>query len=217
MHSFSEENYLKTIYHLSSESNLAVSTNALSDKMQTRPSSVTEMVKKLAEKSLVQYTPYQGVVLTDAGEKTALEIIRRHRLWEVFLVDTLNFTWDEVHDLAEELEHIPSTELTNRLDAFLKFPKSDPHGDPIPDKHGMFTKAQLFPLSRLKRGDKGVITGVGEHSSAFLKHLKKIDMTLGTHITVVNVAEYDGSMDLLNGDQPITISRDIAKNILMNQ
>lgn len=217
MHSFSEENYLKTIYHLSAESESAVSTNALSDKIQTRPSSVTEMVKKLAEKLLVQYTPYQGVVLTESGNKAALEIIRRHRLWEVFLVDTLNFSWDEVHDLAEELEHIPSTELTNRLDAFLKFPKTDPHGDPIPDKYGKFTKTQLFPLSRLKTGDTGVITGVGEHSSAFLKHLKKIDLTLGAHITVINIAEYDGSMDLLNGKHPITISRDIAKNILMNQ
>lgn len=217
MHSFSEENYLKTIYHLSAQTEIAVSTNALADKMQTRPSSVTDMIKKLAEKALISYTPYQGVSLTDSGMKAALSVIRRHRLWEVFLVDTLNFTWDEVHVLAEELEHIPSVELTNRLDAFLKFPKSDPHGDPIPDRNGKFTESQLFPLTRLAAGDRGIITGVGEHSSPFLKHLKKIGLTLGQEITVVNVAEYDGSMDLLMGKEPLSISRDIAKNILMNR
>ncbi|RZK18012.1 MAG: metal-dependent transcriptional regulator, partial [Pedobacter sp.] len=151
MQSFTEENYLKIIYHLSETSN-SVQTNAIAEQMQTKPASVTDMIKKLADKGFVDYVKYQGVTLTDKGKNAAIDIVRKHRLWEVFLVDKLNFKWDEVHDVAEELEHIKSETLIGRLDEFLGFPKSDPHGDPIPDKNGRFAKTQFTKLIELKIG-----------------------------------------------------------------
>ncbi|RZL20212.1 MAG: metal-dependent transcriptional regulator, partial [Pedobacter sp.] len=181
MQSYTEENYLKTIYHLSVVNN-PVQTNAIAEKMQTKAASVTDMLKKLAEKELVDYVKYQGVSLTEGGKATAINIIRKHRLWEVFLVDKLGFKWDQVHEVAEELEHIKSTLLTERLDEFLDFPKVDPHGDPIPDKYGNFADLSFVKLSKLNTGDKGTITGVSEHSSAFLKHLEKLGLTLGKKI-----------------------------------
>lgn len=217
MHSYSEENYLKAIYHLTGNPEILVSTTALAEKMDTRPSSATEMIKRLAEKNLVSYTPYQGVELTETGQRAALDVIRRHRLWEVFLVKVLNFSWDEVHDLAEELEHIPSVELTNRLDAFLNYPKSDPHGDPIPDKDGKLNKVHIPPVSTLKAGESGIIVGVGEHSTAFLKHLEKIGLTLGTEIAILDVAEYDGSIVLRANGCKLQVSREIAKKILISR
>jgi len=133
MFSLSEENYLKAILHLQKTSKSGVNTNALAEEMQTKASSVTDMVKKLSEKDLVIYKKYQGVYLSESGRKTALQIVRKHRLWEVFLVDKLSFSWDEVHEVAEQLEHIKSDKLIIELDKFLKYPKRDPHGDPIPD------------------------------------------------------------------------------------
>ena len=164
MQSYTEENYLKVIYHLSEISH-PVQTNAIADRIQTKAASVTDMIKKLSEKELVHYVKYQGVTLTEKGKLTAINIVRKHRLWEVFLVDKLNFKWDEVHEVAEELEHIQSNLLIERLDEFLDFPKVDPHGDPIPDKNGNFAEMTFTKLSKLKNGDKGNITGVSEHSS----------------------------------------------------
>ncbi|HWW38828.1 metal-dependent transcriptional regulator, partial [Pedobacter sp.] len=138
MESYTEENYLKVIYHLSNLTTGTVQTNAIADKIQTRPASVTDMMKKLAEKQLINYVKYQGVSLTEKGKATAVNIVRKHRLWELFLVKTLNFKWDEVHEIAEELEHVNSQLLIERLDEYLGYPKSDPHGDPIPDKNGNF-------------------------------------------------------------------------------
>lgn len=213
MQSFTEENYLKIIYHLAEKTG-NVQTNAIAEQMQTKPASVTDMIKKLAEKGFVDYIKYQGVTLTEKGRNAAIEIVRKHRLWEVFLVDKLNFKWDEVHDVAEELEHIKSTALIERLDEFLGFPKSDPHGDPIPDKNGRFAKTQFIKLIDLKIGDQGTITGVSQHSSAFLKHLEKLGLTLGKQIEINDVTDFDGSVEILIAGKQINISREVAKHIL---
>ncbi|MFN0290881.1 metal-dependent transcriptional regulator [Pedobacter helvus] len=216
MQSYTEENYLKIIYHLSEISN-PVLTNAIAERIQTKAASVTDMIKKLSEKGLINYVKYQGVTLTEKGKSTAINIVRKHRLWEVFLVDKLNFKWDEVHDVAEELEHIQSNLLVERLDEFLDFPRVDPHGDPIPDKHGNFAELALIKLSKLKSGDKGTITGVSEHSSSFLKHLEKLSLTLGKRIEIIDVLDFDGSVELWVEQQKTNISREVAKHILITK
>lgn len=216
MQSYTEENYLKIIYHLS-EINNPVLTNAIAERIQTKAASVTDMLRKLSEKELVNYVKYQGVTLTEKGKLTAINIVRKHRLWEVFLVDKLNFKWDEVHEVAEELEHIQSNLLIERLDQFLDFPKVDPHGDIIPDKHGNFADLSFIKLSKLKPKDKGTITGVSEHSSAFLKHLEKLGLTLGKRIQIIEVLEFDGSVELLVEQQKTNISREVAKHILITK
>ena len=216
MHSFTEENYLKAIYHLSDGNQLIVSTNQIAEITNTKAASVTDMLKKLAEKSLINYIKYQGVTLTDSGRKAAVNIIRKHRLWEVFLVAKLGFKWDEVHDIAEELEHINSEKLINRLDDFLGNPATDPHGDPIPDRSGIIKHKKLVKISDLQAGESGTISGVSEHSSVFLKLLEKLELTLGTQIIVKELIEYDGSIMLtVNQDIERTISREVAKNILV--
>ena len=138
--SHSEENYLKSIFHLEKLQQEEVSTNAIAEQLDTKPSSVTDMVQKLADKEMLTYVKYKGTSLTDAGRKKALSVIRKHRLWETFLVQKLDFSWEQVHEIAEQLEHIKSEELINRLDAFLDYPTVDPHGDPIPDEEGNFKK-----------------------------------------------------------------------------
>lgn len=215
MESYTEENYLKVIYHLSSLTTGTVQTNSIADKIQTRPASVTDMMKKLAEKQLINYVKYQGVTLTEKGKATAVNIVRKHRLWELFLVKTLNFKWDEVHEIAEELEHVNSPLLIERLDEYLGYPKSDPHGDPIPDKNGNFDSPALIKLSKLKPAEKGIVVGVSEHSSSFLKYLDKIKLTLGTTVEMIEVIEFDGSVDLLVEDTRKNISREVASHILM--
>jgi DtxR family Mn-dependent transcriptional regulator len=216
MNSLTEENYIKTIYHLSNDGSLAVSTNSIADLINTKASSVTDMLKKLSEKEFINYKKYQGVTLTDKGRNTALDIVRKHRLWEVFLVDKLSFKWDEVHDIAEELEHIQSDLLVDRLEEFLGYPKVDPHGDLIPDKNGKFHKKIFHQLSKLNLDDSGIISGVCEHSPKFLKYLEKVGLTLGKSIIVQEIIEFDGSVILaLETEKEITISRDVAKNILI--
>jgi DtxR family Mn-dependent transcriptional regulator len=215
MESYTEENYLKVIYHLSKLTTGTVQTNAIADKIQTRPASVTDMMKKLAEKQLINYVKYQGVTLTEKGKVTAVNIVRKHRLWELFLVKTLNFKWDEVHEIAEELEHVNSPLLIERLDEYLGYPKSDPHGDPIPDKNGNFDSPVLIKLSKLKPAEKGIVVGVSEHSSSFLKYLDKIKLTLGTTVEMIEVIEFDGSVDLLVENTRKNISREVASHILM--
>jgi DtxR family Mn-dependent transcriptional regulator len=175
------------------------------------------MLKKLSDKQLVDYTKYQGVSLTEKGKLTAINIVRKHRLWEVFLVNKLNFKWDEVHDVAEELEHITSTLLIERLDEFLDFPKVDPHGDPIPDQYGKFAELSFIKLNKLSNGEKGTITGVSEHSSPFLKHLEKLGLTLGKKIEISEVLDFDGSVELIIDQKKINISREVAKHILISK
>lgn len=213
--SYTEENYLKAIYHLHHEKNASVSTNSISESLQTRAASVTDMLKKLADKGFINYAKYQGVTLTDSGKQKAIEIIRKHRLWEVFLVEKLNFKWDEVHDLAEELEHINSEILINKLDEFLNFPKNDPHGDPIPDKNGVLKSQEVLPIHKLQIGDSGIISGVKEHSKAFLQYLEKAGLTLGETIMIVDKIDFDGSVIINIHQKEQNISREVAKNLLI--
>jgi len=216
MHSFTEENYLKAIYHLSEGNIAAVSTNQIAEMTSTKAASVTDMLKKLAEKKLINYIKYQGVTLTNSGVNAAVNIIRKHRLWEVFLVEKLGFKWDEVHDIAEELEHINSETLINRLDDFLGNPAADPHGDPIPDRSGLIKHKKLVKISEMQSGESGTVSGVNEHGSVFLKLLEKLGLTLGTKIIITELIEFDGSI-MLTIDQKTerTISREVAKNILV--
>lgn len=215
MNSFTEENYLKAIYHLGGAGNIAVNTNSIAELTNTKAASVTDMLKKLADKGLINYIKYQGVTLTEKGKGTAINIVRKHRLWEVFLVEKLGFKWDEVHDIAEELEHINSEQLIDRLDEFLGSPKADPHGDPIPDRDGVFHKKELVKLADLSAKQEGKISGVNEHSAAFLQYLEKAGLTLGTSIIVKESLEYDGSVCLLIGKREITVSSKVAKNLLI--
>jgi DtxR family Mn-dependent transcriptional regulator len=214
--SFTEENYLKTIFHLDSDQNGTVSTNAISESLGTKAASVTDMLKKLAEKGLINYTKYQGVTLSETGKIKALAIIRKHRLWEVFLVNKLNFKWDEVHDLAEELEHINSEALINRLDEFLEFPENDPHGDPIPDKNGVLKSQELITVAKMDIGQLGKICGVMEHSKDFLQYLEKTGLTLGGEITIIDKITFDGAVVISIHHKEKTISREVAKNILIS-
>ena len=213
MVTLSEENYLKAIYHLSNHGNISVSTNAIASKMETKASSVTDMIKKLAEKELVNYVKYQGVNLSNKGKLTAISVIRKHRLWEVFLVNKLNFSWDEVHDVAEQLEHIKSDKLVNELDAFLDFPTLDPHGDPIPDKEGNIQKTHKITLSQAKENAVCKCIGVIDSSADFLKYLDKHQIGLGSEMKVVSKETFDDSMTLLINDNTLTISNIISKNI----
>jgi DtxR family Mn-dependent transcriptional regulator len=213
MLTLSEENYIKAIFHLQTVSGKVISTNAIAHKLDTKASSVTDMVKKLAEKELLIYKKYQGVSLTDLGRKIAVGIIRKHRLWEVFLVEKLNFSWDEVHDVAEQLEHIQSAKMINELDAFLGFPKTDPHGDPIPDKEGKFHPIKKRLLSSLKENESGVCVGVNDSSSDFLKYLDKNNISLGKRIEVISVEPFDGSLTIKVDDNQLSISNKISNNI----
>lgn len=210
---FSEENYLKTIYHITSLSGLEVSTNAIAEKMETKASSVTDMLKKLAEKELIVYKKYQGVLLTEKGKHLAKMIVRKHRLWEVFLVDKLQFSWDEVHDIAEQLEHIKSEKLINKLDDFLGNPTEDPHGDPIPDANGKISKVEKLVLAELSENQTGICIGVKDSSTQFLKYLDKNQITLGSKIEIVTKEEFDLSLKIKVEDKEVTISNMIANNL----
>lgn len=215
MITLSEENYLKTIYHLENLEGSAVSTNAIAEKIETKASSVTDMVKKLADKDFVNYKKYQGVSLTKKGKNTALNIIRKHRLWEVFLVDKLNFSWDEVHDVAEQLEHIKSPKLIDELDAFLEYPTYDPHGDPIPDKDGNFSKSDKVKLSKVSLLTDCKFVGVNDSSSDFLKYLDKNKIALGCQIKVLARESFDESMTILVEDSELNISKTVSNNLFV--
>ena len=213
MFTLSEENYLKAIYHLEAFSGKGISTNAIAEKVDAKASSVTDMVKKLADKEVLFYKKYRGVTLSDLGNKIAISVIRKHRLWELFLVEKLNFSWDEVHDVAEQLEHIKSPKLINELDAFLGFPKKDPHGDPIPDKEGKFQKIEKQLLSTLEVNQFGICVGVSDSSSEFLKYLDNNNISLGKKIEVLSKESFDGSLTILINTKKITISKKISNNI----
>lgn len=214
MFSLSEENYLKAIFHLEKKINAEVSTNALAEEMNSKASSVTDMLKKMADKDLVIYKKYQGVKLSDLGRKTAVEIIRKHRLWEVFLVEKLNFSWDEVHDVAEELEHIKSKKLITELDNFLGNPKRDPHGDPIPDANGNFLVINKAILKNLNVSEKGIFVGVKDSSVEFLQYLDKNEIALGKSIKVIEKEAFDGSMRIqIENDQTVNISEQVSENL----
>ena len=217
MFTLSEENYLKAIYHLESDSKKGISTNAIAKSLETKASSVTDMIKKLSEKEVVLYVKYQGVTLTEFGKKTAANIVRKHRLWEVFLVEKLNFSWDEVHDVAEQLEHIKSPKLINQLDALLGFPKHDPHGDPIPDKDGNVNTVDKILLSTFNKNESGVCVGVNDSSSEFLRFLDKKKITLGKKITVLEKEDFDDSLSIEIDGEKLSISKKIANNLYIKK
>jgi DtxR family Mn-dependent transcriptional regulator len=217
MFTLSEENYLKAIYHLESDSKKGISTNAIAKSLETKASSVTDMIKKLSEKEVVLYVKYQGVTLTEFGKKTAANIVRKHRLWEVFLVEKLNFSWDEVHDVAEQLEHIKSPKLINQLDALLGFPTHDPHGDPIPDKEGNVNTVDKILLSTFKKDESGVCVGVNDSSSEFLRFLDKKKITLGKKITVLEKEDFDDSLSIEIDGEKLSISKKIANNLYIKK
>ncbi len=213
----SEENYLKTIFHLGGNDSVPITTNAIAEQMETKPSSVTDMARKLARKGLVHYKKYQGVYLTDSGVTTALSIIRKHRLWEVFLVKKLDFSWDEVHEVAEQLEHIKSEKLIDKIDELLDFPKYDPHGDPIPSKDGKFMERDKQLLSDIPVGTKGVCVGVKDTSSTFLKFLDKNNIALGKTIKVLEKEEFDESLHIEMDGNKLHISHQIAANLYVKK
>ena len=217
MFTLSEENYLKAIYHLELDAEKGISTNAIAKKLNTKASSVTDMIKKLSDKEVVIYKKYQGVKLTDFGKKTAANIVRKHRLWEVFLVEKLNFSWDEVHDVAEQLEHIKSPKLINQIDALLGFPTHDPHGDPIPDKDGNLKIIDKSLLSTLQKDDCGICVGVDDSSSEFLQFLDKKGITLGKKITVLEKEDFDDSLSIEIEGEKLSISNKIANNLYIKK
>lgn len=214
--SFAEENYLKAIYHLSSDGKKQVNTNAIADRLETKPASVSDMIRKLSDKGVISYVKYQGVNITEKGKKNALWVIRKHRLWEVFLVEKLNFHWDEVHDIAEQLEHIRSSLLIKRLDEFLEFPKFDPHGDPIPDEAGIISSKAREILSGLKSGSTGELVSMIDTGNAFLNYLDHIGMKIGTKIEIIEIIEFDGSVEIeVDNSKKLTISKQVADNLLV--
>lgn len=216
MISFTEENYLKAIYHLSQGGTRTVMTNELAEAMQTKAASVTDMIKKLSAKSLIQYERYYGVQITPEGKQQALQIVRKHRLWETFLVEKLGFAWDEVHAVAEQLEHIQSPQLINKLDAFLGYPKADPHGDPIPDQHGKVKAQPLIGLDQVAIGKKATIATVRDSDTELLKFLDKIGARPGKVIQVVRREAFDKSMEVMIDKKKFFISLDVSRNILLS-
>lgn len=213
--SIAEENYIKAIWHLQQNDN-NVTTNELAAELHTKPASVTDMLKRLKEKKLLNYEPYYGVKLNADGKKLALNIIRKHRLWEYFLVEKLKFNWDEVHAIAEELEHVSSRELIERLDNFLGSPRFDPHGDPIPDHSGKMESVNQISLHELKENTLAVVTGVGDQSTGLLELLNKKKINIGTQLEIKQRNSYDASIEIKIGNRPlITLSEQLAKKIFV--
>jgi len=215
--SFTEENYIKAIYYLQqlSQSN-EVAVNDIADKVSTRPATVTDMLRKLSDKKLINYEKYKKTSLSKEGLDHALQVIRKHRLWEVFLHDKLHFSWDEVHEVAEELEHIRSFKLIERLDEFLGFPAFDPHGDPIPNAAGEIVPASNTTLSESKVGVSVRLVAVKDTSSGFLQHLERFGLNIGTHLVVKELLSFDRSiMVSIEGHKELMLSEKIADKLLV--
>lgn len=213
-YSTSEENYIKAIFHLQKDG--TVTTNELSAELQTRPASVTDMMKKLKTKKLVHYKAYRGFRLTAEGTRVALLIIRRHRLWEFFLAEKLKFNWDEVHEVAEDLEHVSSKKLIDKLDEFLDFPRFDPHGDPIPDSNGKIENTKQVCLIDVPINKPSVVGHVSDQSTEMLELLGHKKIGIGTRLEVKKKFSFDQSMEIKVRQQPPThISWDLAKNIFV--
>ncbi|MEZ4775049.1 MAG: metal-dependent transcriptional regulator [Bacteroidia bacterium] len=208
------ENYLKCIFKFSG-SGERVSTNTLANFLKTSPASVTDMIKKLKKDGLVDYLKHQGVTLTPAGKEIALKILRKHRLWEVFLVQKLNFSWDQVHDMAEQLEHIDSNELISALDKFLGSPNFDPHGDPIPNEKGEIPDRNTYFISEAEPGEEVVIASVGHSDPDFLQYLEKVGLTINRRVTVVEKLSFDNSLQIIVQGAQMVISGNVAHNLLV--
>ncbi len=213
-----EENYLKAIFKLSEGVSSPASTNAISGEMNTSAASVTDMVIRLSKKELVDYKKRKGVRLTDQGMQIATHLVRKHRLWEVFLVEKLDFSWDEVHEIAEQLEHIKSLDLVERLDNFLGNPQFDPHGDPIPDAEGNFAYRKQVLLAELAPGDRGTVVGVQDHTTAFLQYLDQLDLGLGAQVLLLERFAYDESVKItLNDDKEMILSKKVCQNLFIQK
>lgn len=213
-----EENYLKAIFNICEKEEKSAGTNDISGAMQTSAASVTDMLKRLSEKKLINYAKYKGVTLTEIGNEVATQLIRKHRLWETFLVEKLQFSWDKVHEIAEQLEHIKSPELVEKLDDFLGNPKFDPHGDPIPDVDGKFTYRKQIQLSDAKVGEFGVVVGVQEDSEKFLQYLDKQDLVLGARVKIMEKFSYDESIQIiLNGEKELVLSDKVSRNLFIQR
>ena len=211
-----EENYLKTLYKLEDRQTGKVNNIALSKALELNPATVLEMVRKLTAKKLVELQPDKTIKLTEKGRKKALLIIRKHRIWEVFLVEKLKYKWNEVHDLAEQLEHIESADLVKRLESFLGFPSVDPHGDPIPDEQGRIKKIKTKPLTEAPLKKKLTIIALGNSSDEFLKYLDKIGITIGEKVEITEIENFDQSLTMLHKKNAITLSKEAAENLLVN-
>ncbi len=216
MFSTAEENYLKTVFAISEKESKSATTNAIAAALQTTAASVTDMLKRLAEKKLIAYEKYRGVRLTPEGRRVATELVRKHRLWEVFLLEKLGFAWDEVHELAEQLEHVQGEALVDRLDAFLGFPKYDPHGDPIPDAEGRWSHRPQVLLVTLQPGQRGTVTGVQDHSSAFLQYLDQLGLGLGVELEMLERIPYDQSVRVrATGRNELMLSEKVCQNLFV--
>jgi len=214
MYSYTEENYIKAIYKLSESGKEVVSTNAIAELLQTKAASVSDMLRKLSAKDIIHYEKYRGVSLTSVGTTYALQIIRKHRLWEVFLVSKLKFNWDEVHEVAEEMEHIKSELLIQRLDEFLEFPQFDPHGDPIPTEKGEINELKQVLVSELNLEAGGTVVGVRDTQPLFLQYLDKVGIFLGAHIKVLDKSGFDNSLEInIESKKAIRISQEVSRNI----
>ncbi len=216
MNTLSEENYLKAILKATAIEQGAVSTNALAELLGHKAPTVTDMIKRLSAKKLISYEKYRGVSITESGRSAALKVVRKHRLWEVFLVEKLGMGWHEVHDIAEQLEHVQSDFLTEKLDQFLQFPQFDPHGDPIPDQTGKMPEFNPFPLSEANLGHTILFAGISDHSPSFLAYVDKLGLKLGQTLTLLSMEAYDKSCLVKIGQQktPVTLSFRVATNLL---
>jgi DtxR family Mn-dependent transcriptional regulator len=213
--SATEQNYLKAIFHLGRMQE-TVTTSSIAGHMHTTSATVTDMLKRLSEKSLIDYERYKGVKISRKGEKVALNIIRKHRLWEVFLTQVLNFRWDEVHDMAEELEHVSSDELINRLEKYLGNPSADPHGDPIPDASGNFVIEKLLNLSEGNSNETYCLVGVTDHRPDFLQFLTAHNLIPGTPIKIIEVRNFDQSIEIqIAENEKIFLSHSVTRNLLI--
>ncbi|MBK6997287.1 MAG: metal-dependent transcriptional regulator [Lewinellaceae bacterium] len=210
-----EENYLKAIFKIAEKEPGPVLTNALAAEMGTSAASATDMLKRLSDKQLVAYEKYRGVTLSEAGSRLATSLIRKHRLWEVFLVDKLGFAWDEVHEFAEQLEHIQGENLTERLDDFLGHPRFDPHGDPIPDAKGRWQHRTQTRLLTLSPGQRGIVTGVDDHSPTFLQYLAEMGLSLGAELEVLERTAYDQSAKVRIGEREAVLSEKVGQNLFV--
>lgn len=216
MRTDSEENYLKTIFNLSNQSQNKVSLKAISEMLGNNPASAIDMLKKLKLKKLIEYDKTSGAMLTHDGLKFALEIVRKHRLWEVFLKEKLSYSWAEVHDIAEQLEHIKYPDLADRLDKYLGFPEYDPHGDPIPKANGELADSFKRTLSELKPGEFGKVVAVKDTSQFFLDYLESLHITIGTIILLKEFIPFDGSITIQIESEKFTVSKKFAESLLLN-
>jgi DtxR family Mn-dependent transcriptional regulator len=212
----SEENYLKTLYKLGNRQVKKVNNITLAKELRLNPATVLEMVRKLASKKLLKVLPDKTILLTDSGRRKALLIIRKHRLWEVFLTEKLKYGWNEVHELAEQLEHVQSADMTDRLEAFLGYPAYDPHGDPIPDRNGIIKTKSSVSLAKAVTGKYYTVVNLADTSDSFLNYLEKMNIKPGTKFKLIEHNEYDTSSTIIIHKKKIQLSEKAAKNIMVH-